>query len=149
MKGGENNMFFTSDRSLCEKNQSIVVSRDKREKREHRAINPQRKFDLRHYRLDGELIKQSKSCDYILINDSRQKVYLIELKGGNIDEAVEQLEAGEKAAKAELKGYSFYYRIVCSKARTHKIRDNKVRKFKEKCGTRLKIKENVLEETLE
>ena len=142
-------MLLTPEKSLCEKNQATVVSRDKGNQREHRASNPQRKFDLRHYKLDGDLFKQTKCCDFLLVNDSRYKAYLIELKGGNIDVAVEQLEAGEQKCKDELKGYTFFYRIVCSKARTHKMQSLKLRKFKEKCGTRLKIKENVLTETLD
>lgn len=146
---GESNMLLTLGNSLCERNQAVVVSRDKGAQREHRANNPQRKFDLRHYRLDGALIKQTKCCDYLLVNDSRKKAYLIELKGGNIDDAVDQLEAGEQKCKVELEGYSFFYRIVCSKAKTHKIQDNKFRKYREKCGARLKMKENCLEETLD
>ena len=142
-------MFLTPENSLCEKNQAVVVSKDKGNKREHRATNPKRKFDLRHYKLDGKIFKQKKCCDFLLVNDSRNKAYLIELKGGNIDDAVDQLEAGEQKCKAELKGYTFLYRIVCSKAKTHKIQSVKFRKFKEKCGARLMVKENILSETLE
>lgn len=150
MKWGRCSMLLRLEKSLLrEKNQAIVVSKDKGAQREHRAINPERKYDLRHYRLDGDLIKQTTCCDFLLVNDSRQKAYFIELKGGNIDDAVDQLEAAEKKCKAELAGYSFFYRIVCSKARTHKIQDTKFRKFKEKCGGRLKMKENSLVETLE
>lgn len=145
----ESNMLLTPEISLCEKNQAIVVSRDKGAQREHRANNPQRKFDLRHYKLDGVLIKRKTCCDFLLINDSRKKAYFIELKGGNIDEAVNQLEAGERECKAELEGYSFFYRIVCSKAKTHKIQNTRFRKFREKCGTRLKMKENRFDETLD
>lgn len=142
-------MLLTLQNSLCEKNQAIVVSKDKGAQREHRANNPQRKFDLRHYKLDGVLIQQTKCCDFLLINDSRKKAYLIELKGRNIDDAVDQLEAGEEKCKAELEGYTFFYRIVCSKAKTHKIQNNKFRKFREKYGVRLKMKENCLVETLD
>ena len=118
-------MLLSPDASLCEKNQAVVVSRDKG-KVEHRAINPQGQFDLRHYQLDGALIKQTKCCDYLLINDSRRKAYFIEVKGGNIDEAIKQLEAEE-----------------------HKVQDPKFRKFKEKCGPRLQMKVNCLEEKLD
>lgn len=48
--------------------------------------------------------------------------------------------------KAELQGYSFFYRIVCSKAKTHKIQSNKFRKFKAKYGPHLLMKENILSE---
>lgn len=42
-------MLLTPENSKCGKNQAIVVSKDKGTRREHRATNPQRKFDLRHY----------------------------------------------------------------------------------------------------
>lgn len=142
-------MFLTHTNSICERNQAIVVSKDRGNQREHRATNPQRLFDLRHYKLDGELFKQTKCCDFLLVNDSSHKAYLIELKGGNIDEAVEQLEAGEQKCKEELRGYTFFYRIVCSKAKTHKIQSVKFRKFKEKSGIRLKMQENRLPEILD
>ena len=142
-------MLLTPEKSKCDKNQQTVVSRDKGNQREHRATNPQKQYDLRHYKLDGEIFQQTKSCDYLLINDSTTKAYLIELKCGNIDDAVEQLEVSEQKCKQELCGYTFLYRIVCSKAKTHKIQSVKFRKFKEKTGKRLLMKENVLSETLE
>lgn len=141
-------MVLTSENSLCERNQAIVVSRDSGNQREHRAINPEKQFDLRHYKLDGDLFKQTKCCDFLLVNDSKCNAYLIELKGGNIDDAIEQLEAGEQKCKNELSGYTFLYRIVCSRAKTHKMKSLKIRKFQEKCGKRLIIKENILEERL-
>ncbi len=141
-------MLLTPEKSLCEKKQAIVVSKDPGKPRAHRAVNPKRTYSLRHYRLDGELVKNETCCDFLLVNDSMRKAYLIELKGEHIDDAVEQLEAGERKVRSDLSGYIFYYRIVGSKARTHKINGNKLRRFKEKCGKRLVIKENVLEETL-
>lgn len=48
-------MLLTQDKSICEKRQKIVVSKDDRQSRVHRAINPQQKYDLRHYKLDGNL----------------------------------------------------------------------------------------------
>ena len=141
-------MLFTPEKSLCEKKQAVVVSRDKGSPIEHRATNPDRKFDLIHYQLDGDLFKQTKCCDFLLINDSHRKAYLIELKGGKIDDAVDQLEAAEQKCKAELQDYIFFYRIVCSKAKTHRIQSSKFLKFKEKCGNRLLVRENSCPETL-
>lgn len=92
---------------------------------------------------------KKKGSTYLLINDSRRKAYFIEVKGGNIDEAIKQLEAEEQRCREELKGYVFFYRIVCTKARTHKVQDPKFRKFKEKCGPRLQMKVNCLEEKLD
>ena len=141
-------MLLSPEKSLCEKNQAIVISKDRGTQRVHRAINYERKFDLRQYKLDGDIVKQETCCDFLLANDSTRKAYLIELKGKNIDDAVEQLEAGEKICKPELRGYLFYYRIVCSKVRTHKVQSPKFRKYKEKCGVRLEMKVNCLEEKL-
>ena len=142
-------MLLTPEKTLCKKNQSIIVSKDKKSQVQHRATNPDRVYDVRHYKLDGDLIKQEKCCDFLLINDTKRKAYFIELKGGNIDEAVSQLEAGEKKCRDELKGYIFFYRIVCSKAKTHNIKSPKFRKFQEKCGVRLRSKEILLEEILD
>ena len=95
------------------------------------------------------MFSQITCCDFLLVNDSTKKAYFIELKGKNIDDAVEQLAAGERMCKAELQGYSFFYRIVCSKAKTHKIQSNKFRKFKAKYGPHLLMKENILSENLD
>lgn len=142
-------MFLSPEKSLCEKNQRIVVSRDKGSSCEHRAENPQCKYELRHYQLDGGLVQQETCCDYLLVNDSRKKAYLIELKGGHVDDAVDQLEAGERLCRTDLKEYTFYYRIVCRKVRTHNIQSVKMRKFQEKCKSHLKIKVNCLTEVLD
>lgn len=81
-------MLLTPERTLCEKNQSVIVSKDKGSQVQHRAINPERIYEMRHYKLDGDLVKQEKCCDFLLVNDTKRKAYFIELKGGNIDEAV-------------------------------------------------------------
>ena len=142
-------MLLIFNKSLCKKNAPIVITQDKGNSRKHRAINPDRKFDLRHYKLDGELFKNTKCCDFLLINDSNKKAYLIELKGKKIDDAVEQLTAGEQKCKDELKGYTFFYRIVCSSAKTHKIQSVKFRRFKEKHKPYLKTTSGEMEECLE
>ena len=141
-------MLLTKEKSHCEENQKIIVSKDLGTTREHRAINPGQQYCVRQYKLDGELIKQQKCCDFLLINDSLKKAYFIELKGGNIDEAIPQLENGERLCTAELQGYTFFYRIVPSKVRTHAVTSNKFKKFKDKCGTKLKYQTIKMEETL-
>lgn len=142
-------MKLTEDKSLCQRNQKIIVSKDQRSTVQHRATNPQGMFDVRHYKLDGDIIKYQKCCDFLLVNDTRKKAYFIELKGGNIDEAISQLEEGVKIFKDELVNYTVFYRIVCSKAKTHNIKGNIYRKFAEKKGTYLKCKENRLDEVLD
>lgn len=141
-------MMLTPDKSLCELKQKLIVSRDKGSPRSHRAVNPGQKYAVRQYKLDGDIITQQTCCDFLLLNDTLKKAYFIELKGGNIDEAVPQLEQGERLFRAELSGYKFFFRIVPSKVRTLDLRKNTFRKFKDKYGSCLQYKTDVLEETL-
>lgn len=135
------------DKSRCKASQKIIVSQDNKSSRKHIAYNDDG-FRVRHYRLDGDLVKQEKCCDFLLLNDSNYRAYFVELKGRNIEDAVPQLENAERLCRSQLKGYTFLYRIVCSKAKTHDIQKTVFRKFKDKCGTRLQYKCNVLEEKL-
>ena len=141
-------MLLTPDKSRCEKHQKIIVSKDLKVPREHRAINENQMYEVRQYRLDGDVIQQEKCCDFLVINDTLKKAYFIELKGQNIDEAVKQLEAGENKCKSELSGYTFFYRIVASQVRTLKLNSNGYRKFQNKCGSRLICKSSKIEEKL-
>lgn len=141
-------MLLSEEKSLCEIRQKILVSRDKREAREHRAINPERRYLVRHYRLDGDIIRNQSCCDYLLLNDSLKKAYFIELKGRNLSDAVAQLENGSALCKKELKGYEYYFRVVASKVRTHEVHKNSFRKLQEKYGSRLKYASEYMEERL-
>lgn len=94
------------------------------------------------------LFTDEKCCDFLLLNDTGKDAYFIELKGQNIDEAILQLEAAETKCKSELSNYTFYFRIVASKMRTHKMNSLKFRKFQERCGNRLKCETIRMEETL-
>lgn len=140
--------MLTFEKSRCKEHQRLIVSRDSGTRREHRAINPDEKYSVRQYKLDGDLVIQQKCCDFLLLNDSLKKAYFIELKGSNIEEAIPQLENGIKLCAEELIGYTVLCRIVSSKVRTHDIQSNTFRKFKDKYGARLKYKTNVMEEIL-
>ena len=51
--------------SLCEKNQKIIISRDKgTSSKEHRADNSEHRYDVRKYQLDGIVVKNEKCCDF-------------------------------------------------------------------------------------
>ena len=63
-------MLLDPKKSLCSTNQSVVISRDKGQKTEHRAENPSGKYSIRHYKLDGVLIQQEECCDFLLLNDT-------------------------------------------------------------------------------
>lgn len=117
-------------KSVCDPQQYKIVSRDNGSSREHRAVNSKRR-SVNQYKIDDNShidIDQAR-CDFILMNETDMNAYLIELKGTNIDHAIEQLEATEKLFKEELLPYGLFYRIICSKAKTHKLKSNKYKRF--------------------
>lgn len=125
-------VLLMNEKSKCHNNQKIIVSRDKGTAREHRARNQKEGYCVRHYKLDGELVKNTKCCDFLLLNDSLKRAYYIELKGGNVEEAIPQLEGAVAIFHSELSDYETLFRIVCSKVRAHKVNSNKFRKFQAK-----------------
>lgn len=134
--------------SLCDVNQKIIVSKDLRTSRMHRAINQNGVSAVRQFKLDGGIVKQRKCCDFLILNDTKKNAYFVELKGGNIHEAVSQFEESEKILRSSLEGYNYFYRIVCSKVITHNVARNSFRKFQDKVGVCLKYKTNLLEENI-
>ena len=57
-----------------DKYQKIIVSREPGENREHRAINPDGIYEVRHYQLDGKLVRNQTCCDYQLLNDTHRNM---------------------------------------------------------------------------
>lgn len=77
--------------------------------------------ELTKYHVDGQLISgESKKCDYMLINlkSDAYKVIFVELKGKDVQAAIEQIDSTYKLLKSHLQGLSkvkFYGRIVLSR----------------------------------
>lgn len=88
----------------------------------------------------------------MILNDTegKEKAIYIELKGGNVDEAIPQLRNARKLTESELTvaRKNVMYRIICSRTPTHKINSSKMLKFKEEVGNRLVVTENRYEEIL-
>ena len=125
----------------------VYVSSEKG--RKHIAHNPEGRYEVRHYRLDGDIVKNEVCCDFLLLNDSCMDAYYIELKGRDLVHAVEQVEAGRQKFKESLKDYSAYFRIVTSKTRTQDLHSEKFRRFQRTVGKeRIIVKTNIIEETL-
>lgn len=136
--------------SSCEERQPIIVSRDVGTKREHRAIN-KNICRVTQYKVDGDVTRDTSiRCDYLVMNDDLKEAYLIELKGSDIEHALEQLEATAKRFQNELREYFVKYRIVCSRARTQAIYGSKCKKFKQKHSRsgEFVCRENLIEEQI-
>lgn len=140
-------MILANTISLCQKNQKKIISSEKG--RSHVALNSQGKFEVRHYRLDGEIVQNQTCCDFLLANDTSKKAYYIELKGQDIRKAVMQVLAAEKLCDEDLSGYLSHYRIIPSKAKTEELHSTEYRRLLQKVGTnRLKCKSTKMEEIL-
>lgn len=136
--------------SSCEERQPIIVSKDTGTNRQHRAIN-KNTCRVSKYKIDGDVISDaSRRCDYIVMNDDCKEAYLIELKGSDIEHALDQLEATAKRFQNELREYYVKYRIVCSRAKTQAIYGSKYKKFKQKYSRSGEFicRENLIEEQI-
>lgn len=136
--------------SLCEERQRIIVSRDRGQTREHRARNVD-ECRVSQYRIDGNVIRSASArCDYLLMNDDKADAYLIELKGSDIEHALEQLDKTARNLQKELAGYTVKYRLVHSRARTQAINGTKFKKFRKEHASpgEFLFREGKIEETI-
>lgn len=136
--------------SLCEQHQKIIVSKDSRQPRMHRAINKDG-CNVSQYQIDGVVISdKSNKCDFLVMNDDKLNAYLIELKGIDIEHAVVQLEGTANRLKSSLSGYTLKYRLVYSAAKTHALQSTQFKRFRKlhSKSDEFKYHENILEENI-
>ena len=122
-------MIFDECKSHCSKKQSIIVSEENKMKHIANNINCDTVYQ---FKIDGEIIPPKspiKRCDFLLENETKKVVYLIELKGTNVDRAVDQIESTVSIFRDKLSAYKISPRIIY-KSNTHRIYSTKVRNFK-------------------
>lgn len=88
------------------------------------------------YTIDGNVIKQGIRCDFLLLNNTDQEAYYIEIKGSDLEHAKEQVEKTEKDLALNKCGYGAYYRIIY-RTGTHDVNSSKVNNWKMTCGTEM------------
>lgn len=98
----------------CRKN-ALVAENGRR----YRASNASGKL-LSCYKVDGGLIQDGRRCDFALTVNCDSKVYFIELKGGDISHAADQIQTTITNLNIKLKNVVIFARIVC----THVSRPN-------------------------
>ncbi len=112
--------------------------------------NPKRKY-IRQFFIDGDVFSKGKEptrCDILLLDDTEQRSYYIELKRSDIPKAVQQIENTIPLIKDSVKDYTIFCRIVIFKARTHKINDKSVIAWRKKYGKNAAIHSVKFEENL-
>lgn len=103
------------------------------------------------YLVDGCLIKDGTSCDYLLLIVQDRHAYLVELKGSNLEHAIRQIEESIIKLKDILIGYKVSARIIIGKVRSPQIKYSEEIKIKEKLKKLdfdLRIKGTECEETV-
>ena len=73
-------------------------------------------------------------CDYLLLNDEAKRAYYIELKGSDLEKAIQQIEATVQMFQTSLSGYTTYRRIIYFSGTTD-IRGSAVQRWKAKHHT--------------
>lgn len=139
-------MIFPKDKSVCHINQAIIVSQENQ--KIHRARNEDA-CDVYKYKIDGDILSlpsDGMRCDYMLENETKKDVYLIELKGTDVLKALEQIEATIQKFKAKLSTYSINPRVIY-RTNTHDIQSSKVINFRSKYP-RTQLKTTIIDEKI-
>lgn len=124
-------MLFQSE-SLCDVQQRIIVCEENGMKYIAYNVNDSSIFK---YQIDGTIVQDNtnKRCDYLVENETKKAVYLVELKGCDVSKACEQIESTIIHFSHLLNSYNKHSRIVCSRVATSYINDSHYRSLKRKC----------------
>ena len=93
--------------------------------------------EIRQFKIDGEVIAKNADtvrCDYLLLNDEAKRAYYIELKGSDLEKAIQQIEATVRMLQDSLTGYATYRRIIYFSGTTD-IKGSAVQRWKAKHPT--------------
>ena len=128
---------------------AIITCMDKGSKTKYVYNNNDSNF-LSKYRVDNGLIADSGvKCDYLLLNCDKKQSYFIELKGSDINHAIDQIDRSIEILKSTLLDFAFFARIVLTRVNTTNLIDSKYRKLEKKVNTlngNLKKQCRILEE---
>lgn len=121
------NFFCNRNRTVCLKDKVGGCS-------EYIANNPnQNQLDC--YRIDGCVTSIQKKCDFLLLNLDRTSAYLIELKGSDLINAINQLECTLDFINQKLTGYKINARIVLTKVHAPDLLTTKYLRFRKKINS--------------
>lgn len=138
-------MLFEKSLSRCKPDAPQVVSK---ENNNRHIVERKSQCSVYQYHLDGDILKNSngKRCDYIVEVvpiSGRSTVFLIELKGSDLDTALEQITETIKKYKEKLNAYEIRPRVVLHKVRTHAVNGSNYRRFRNNYPNTI-VKESLL-----
>ncbi|NET72818.1 MAG: hypothetical protein F6K62_18370 [Sphaerospermopsis sp. SIO1G2] len=148
-------VFKNSDcKEFCDQREKIVV-KDAGNKQEYRVINKQHQ-EICKIRVDGCLIKEGERCDYLILSCEDKSAFFLELKGHDLQKALQQINSSIDKLGTEVKEFKLYARIVLNRNPTPDINSSiemKLRKRLKKQNGKynaelIKYKSKVLEENI-
>ena len=92
--------------------------------------------NVRQFQVDGGIVPQNapdQRCDYLLLNDDKQTARYIELKGSDIEKAIEQIENTIRMLHSSISSYTIFRRIVY-RTGSHSVNSRFVTTWKLKYG---------------
>lgn len=125
-------MLFDISKSCCKVDARRVVSEENGNKH---AINNPSQHEIYQYHIDGDIVNgtEGRRCDYIVeVNPKNCTpiVYVIELKGSDLNAAICQINSTVAMFKEKLHGYRIMPRIIIHKTSSHDIHGSVYRKLK-------------------
>lgn len=145
-KWAKNYSELLSMPSYCGSHQKIIVSEENRV--QHRGINNDRN-KVRQIKIDGDMWTKGTStvrADYLLLNEDKKTAYIIELKGSDIEHALEQIKNTDVNLNEALSDFQKYWRLVY-RTSTKKMKNRNENELQRKCPN-LVIRKNSLEESI-
>lgn len=127
----------------------IISVSDKKSSTTYRYINKSGN-NTALYRVDGGLIVDDQKCDYLLLNCEKASAFFIEIKGSDVEKAIEQIIASINALRTSLKSRIINARIVPTRVNTTQLNSSKYQRLKKlvsQYNGNLKIQTRLMEET--
>lgn len=132
--------------SYCQPRQKIIVSEENRV--QHRGINND-ESRVRQIKVDGDMWTKGIGtirADYLLLNEDKKTSYIIELKGSDIEHALEQIKNTDTNLSEALSGFEKFWRLVY-RTSTKKMKNRDENALQRKYPN-LVIRKNTLEENI-
>lgn len=135
--------------STCNRNQEVVAREGRRT---YRLRNPSAKLICK-VRIDGCYITDGEKCDYLIIDCEGRDARFVELKGGDLLKAVDQIRATVERLRPDVEAcQKVSARIVLSKVRVPNFRNEpkvlRLEKLLRRRGGDLDCRSQFMSETL-
>lgn len=107
------------------------------------TIYKQSKKKIALYRVDGRILDEGIKCDFLFLVAEDKKAFFIELKGSDIEKAVQQILKTVEQLQSSLPKYMLDARIITTRVRTPALKSTyimKLEKMLRQTGGKLNIK---------